>query len=65
MLECVQALVETLDLKCTEGDGSAVVDMYAILSNLTTVGYVISSSICSTWTKEAGCNGCDLFWGFF
>ena len=37
MLQCVQAFVETLDSRCADGQGSAVVDMYAMMSNLTSV----------------------------
>ncbi len=38
MLECVQALVDTLDSRCSENRGLAVVDIYTMMSNLTSVG---------------------------
>jgi cytochrome P450 len=41
MLECVQALVETVDLKCKENHDSAVLDVYTMLSNFTSVSHVI------------------------
>jgi cytochrome P450 len=37
MLQCVQAFIETLDSRCADVKGSAVVDMYAMMSNLTSV----------------------------
>ncbi|RDL37967.1 uncharacterized protein BP5553_05400 [Venustampulla echinocandica] len=36
-LGCIGAFVDVLDAKCAEGHGSAVIDMYMMLGNLTTV----------------------------
>jgi hypothetical protein len=45
MLQCIQAFVETLDSRCAEGKGSAIVDIYTILGNLTSVGEVESAAV--------------------
>lgn len=51
MLQCVQAFVETLDSRCIDGQGSAVVDIYGMMSNLTSVSIMHSASI-SPWADQ-------------
>jgi hypothetical protein len=43
MLQCVHAFVETLDSRCADGHGSAVVDMYGMMGNLTSVSNMRSN----------------------
>lgn len=45
MLQCVHAFVEILDSRCTDGHGSAVVDIYGMMSSLTSVSNMHSTGI--------------------
>lgn len=62
MLQCVQAFVETLDSRCADSQGSAVVDIYAMMSNLTSVSNMHSTGIIAPRAdQELGCDECDFF----
>jgi hypothetical protein len=59
MQECIQEFVEALQNKCTDSNGSAVVDFSRLLANLTFVSTSLSSSFELT---TSGCHERDLIW---
>lgn len=62
MLQCVLAFVETLDSRCADGKGSAFVDMYGMMGNLTSVSNMHSTDINGPRAnQEVGRNECNLF----
>ena len=50
MLECIGVLQDVLDSECENGNGSAVVDMARLLSNLTSVRLTLWTYTISTDT---------------
>jgi hypothetical protein len=60
MLQCVQAFVETLDSRCIDGQGSAVVDIYGMMSNLTSVSIMHSTSISPSADQTTGRDECNF-----
>jgi hypothetical protein len=50
MQECIRTFEEFLDSECTKGNGSAVVNVSLVLSNLAFVRFILAPLICAAPT---------------